>query len=156
MPGPSHRTRSVVDAAQAVAAAQAAGVRLVRFEYCDVSGVARTKTVQVDSLPSKMVEGVGLTRAQMSINLLKVGILGLVVPSLSLAIVALPPLRERLHHRVLLLGASMGNTGYWGLPVALALLPAQAWAAVVVYDLAGSLVTWSMGPVLLQIGRAHV
>ena len=60
-----------MDAAQAVAAAQAAGVRLVRFEYCDVSGVARTKTVQIESLPSKMVEGVGLTRAQMSINLLE-------------------------------------------------------------------------------------
>jgi len=46
-------------------------VRLVRFEYCDVSGVARTKTVSRESLPSKLVEGVGLTRAQMAINLLE-------------------------------------------------------------------------------------
>jgi glutamine synthetase len=48
-----------------------AGVQLVRFEYCDVSGVARTKTVHISQLRHKLVEGVGLTRAQMSINLLE-------------------------------------------------------------------------------------
>jgi len=52
-------------------AARAAGVRLVRFEYCDVSGVARTKAIHVDQLEHKLLEGVGLTRAQMSINLLE-------------------------------------------------------------------------------------
>ena len=56
---------------QLVAAARRAGVRLVRFEYCDVSGVARTKTVHVDQLAHKLVEGVNLTRAQMAINLLE-------------------------------------------------------------------------------------
>lgn len=60
-----------MDAEQVVAAARAAGVSLIRFEYCDVSGVARTKTVSVESLASKLVEGVGLTRAQMAINLLE-------------------------------------------------------------------------------------
>jgi glutamine synthetase len=54
-----------------VEAARAADVRLVRFEYCDVSGVARTKAIHVDQLEHKMLEGVGLTRAQMSINLLE-------------------------------------------------------------------------------------
>lgn len=57
--------RDVVDAARE------AGVQLVRFEYCDVSGVARTKAVHVTQLAHKLVEGVGLTRAQMSINLLE-------------------------------------------------------------------------------------
>jgi glutamine synthetase len=52
-------------------AATAAGVQLVRFEYCDASGVARTKTVHVSQLAHKLVEGVGLTRAQMSINMLE-------------------------------------------------------------------------------------
>src|ERR1700739_3015342 len=51
--------------------ATVAGVQLVRFEYCDVSGVARTKTVHISQLRHKLVEGVGLTRAQMSINLLE-------------------------------------------------------------------------------------
>ena len=51
--------------------ATAAGVQLVRFEYCDVSGVARTKTVHISQLAHKLIEGVGLTRAQMSINMLE-------------------------------------------------------------------------------------
>jgi glutamine synthetase len=54
-----------------VEAARRADVRLIRFEYCDVSGVARTKAIHVDQLEHKMLEGVGLTRAQMSINLLE-------------------------------------------------------------------------------------
>ena len=49
----------------------AADVRLIRFEYCDVSGVAHAKAVHVDQLEHKLLEGVGLTRAQMSINLLE-------------------------------------------------------------------------------------
>lgn len=57
--------------AEVVAAAGAAGVKLIRFEYCDVSGVARTKAVHVSQLEHKLVEGVALTRAQMSINLLE-------------------------------------------------------------------------------------
>ena len=51
--------------------AAAAGVQLVRFEYCDVSGIARTKTVHISQLAHKLIEGVGLTRAQMSINMLE-------------------------------------------------------------------------------------
>lgn len=54
-----------------VAAARRAGVKLIRFEYCDVSGVARAKAVHVSQLEHKLVEGVGLTRAQMSINMLE-------------------------------------------------------------------------------------
>ena len=32
---------------EVVAAAQGAGVTLIRFEYCDYSGVARTKAVHI-------------------------------------------------------------------------------------------------------------
>ncbi|HUY15972.1 MAG TPA: hypothetical protein VMV11_00275, partial [Acidimicrobiales bacterium] len=56
---------------EVIDAANAAGVELIRFEYCDASGVARTKTVHVSQLAHKLVEGVGLTRAQMSINMLE-------------------------------------------------------------------------------------
>ena len=49
----------------------ATDVRLIRFEYCDVSGVARTKAIHVDQLEHKLLEGVSLTRAQMAINLLE-------------------------------------------------------------------------------------
>lgn len=54
-----------------VTQARNAGVELVRFLYCDFSGVTRGKTVHVSSLPSKLREGVGLTRAQMAMNLVE-------------------------------------------------------------------------------------
>jgi glutamine synthetase len=60
-----------MNAKEVVAAARRAGVKLIRFEYCDVSGVARTKAIHVAQLEHKLVEGVSLTRAQMSINLLE-------------------------------------------------------------------------------------
>lgn len=60
-----------MDHSEIVSAAREAGVKLIRFEYCDVSGVARTKAIHIDSLQSKLLEGVSLTRAQMSINLLE-------------------------------------------------------------------------------------
>jgi glutamine synthetase len=60
-----------MDQREVLAQARRAGVKLIRFEYCDVSGVARAKAVHVSQLGHKLVEGVGLTRAQMSINLLE-------------------------------------------------------------------------------------
>jgi glutamine synthetase len=54
-----------------VARAQADGVRLVRFLYCDLSGVIRGKNVHVDRLASRMESGIGLTRAQNAINMLE-------------------------------------------------------------------------------------
>ena len=46
-------------------------VRLVRFLYCDPSGVIRGKAVHVDRLASKMHEGVGVTRGQNAVNMLE-------------------------------------------------------------------------------------
>lgn len=54
-----------------VSEARNAGVQLVRFLYCDFSGVTRGKTVHARSLPEKLREGVGLTRAQMAMGLLE-------------------------------------------------------------------------------------
>jgi glutamine synthetase len=54
-----------------VAAARRDDLRLVRFEYCDASGVARTKAIHVAQLEHKLLEGVSLTRAQMAINVLE-------------------------------------------------------------------------------------
>jgi glutamine synthetase len=51
--------------------ARADGVRLVRFLYCDPSGVIRGKNVHVDRLAGRMREGVGLTRAQNAVNMLE-------------------------------------------------------------------------------------
>ena len=61
-----------------------------------------------------------------------------------------PQLRDLLPVRSLQLGAVVGNTAYFGLPVALALLPPAALSFSITYDLVGTLVTWSIGPVLLN------
>ena len=55
-----------------------------------------------------------------------------------------------LPSRSLQLGAIVGNTGYFGLPVAIALLPSEALGFSVIYDLIGTLITWSAGPLLLS------
>jgi len=44
-------------------------MRLIRFLYCDPSGVIRGKTVHSSQFESKLSEGVGLTRAQNAVNL---------------------------------------------------------------------------------------
>ena len=45
-------------------------VRLIRFLYCDPSGVIRGKAVHLDRLASRMHSGVGLTRGQNAVNML--------------------------------------------------------------------------------------
>ena len=55
---------------EVVARATADHVRLVRFLYCDPSGVIRGKAVHLDRLASRMVSGVGLTRGQNAVNML--------------------------------------------------------------------------------------
>ena len=60
-----------MDLHDVVAAARHDNTRLIRFEYCDLSGVARSKAIHVDQLEHKLVEGVSLTRAQMAINVLE-------------------------------------------------------------------------------------
>ena len=55
---------------EVVARATADQVRLVRFLYCDPSGVIRGKAVHLDRLASRMTSGVGLTRGQNAVNML--------------------------------------------------------------------------------------
>lgn len=91
-----------------------------------------------------------LLRADPSVSLIRAGLFGLATPLFCLILVWLPPLRMRMDHPLLRLGAAFGNTGYWGLPVAVVLLPPEAFAAAAIYDAAGTLVTWSAGPMLLR------
>lgn len=44
-------------------------IRIVRFLYCDPSGVIRGKTAHASQMGSKLTEGLGLTRAQHAVNL---------------------------------------------------------------------------------------
>ncbi|MEB3254243.1 MAG: AEC family transporter [Synechococcus sp.] len=47
------------------------------------------------------------------------------------------------------LGCCIGNTAYFGVPLALAFLPAEALPITIGYDLGATLTTWSVGPLLL-------
>ncbi len=57
--------------AEVIVLAQTAHVQLVRFLYCDHSGITRAKAIHVSHLAHKLSEGIGLTRAQMAMNLLE-------------------------------------------------------------------------------------
>jgi len=60
-----------VNNAEVINRAQNAGIQLVRFLYCDHSCVTRAKAIHVSHLSNKLREGIGLTRAQMAMNLLE-------------------------------------------------------------------------------------
>lgn len=54
------------------------------------------------------------------------------------------------------LGAVVGNTAYFGIPAALALLPTEAVGYAISYDLAATLFTWTIGPSLLAGRRLRL
>ena len=59
------------------------------------------------------------------------------------------PLRRTLHGPCGQLGCCVGNTAYFGVPAALALLPASALPITIGYDLGATLLAWSVGPLLI-------
>lgn len=84
------------------------------------------------------------------------GLFSLVLTSMGLMVTRQwPQLSRALPARSLQLGAVVGNTAYFGLPVAIALLPAAALSFSITYDLVGTLVTWSVGPLLLSGQRSR-
>jgi predicted permease len=95
-----------------------------------------------------------LLRSGLHSDLLIAGLMAAMASGGGLLLIrGLPPLRTRLPAGSLQLGSVVGNTAYWGLPTALALLPPEALASVISYDLVGTLLTWSVGPLLVE-GRA--
>ncbi len=91
--------------------------------------------------------------------LLKSGLELPLIESAALALVAIGSLMTILNsfigiknlilNRTLQLGSAFGNTGYFGIPVSLALLPNQALIYSIGFDLGATLVIWSIGPLLL-------
>ncbi|MEO1003371.1 MAG: malate transporter [Cyanobacteria bacterium J06638_7] len=66
-----------------------------------------------------------------------------------LLLTGLPLLRAGFSSPSQRLGAVVGNTAYFGIPAALALLPAGAVGYSISYDLAATLLTWCIGPALI-------
>src|SRR2546430_2884981 len=57
-------------AAHVTVQARRAGVRLVRFLYTDNGGVTRGKSTHVESLASRLTDGIALTVAMQAMNML--------------------------------------------------------------------------------------
>ena len=97
-----------------------------------------------------------LLRAGLHRELLVAAGVTALVNGLGLALVQrFGPLRGALPSPCLRLGSVVGNTGYFGIPMALALLPPQALGFSITYDLVGTFFTWSAGPVLVSGRGAH-
>ena len=62
--------RSTSAAAHVTEQARRAGVRLVRFLYTDNGGITRGKATHVESLGSRLTDGIGLTVAMQAMNML--------------------------------------------------------------------------------------
>ena len=69
MTGP-YRRSGCASAQELIERVQADQVSLLRFAYCDLAGITRCKAIHVSQLPDRLVSGVGLTRAQMALNVL--------------------------------------------------------------------------------------
>ena len=61
----------------------------------------------------------------------------------------IPKVKQLMSRPTLQLASSFGNTGYFGIPVALALLPSKALTMSIGYDLGATLLIWSLGPSFL-------
>lgn len=72
------------------------------------------------------------------------------IASWMLALQALPPRLRPVQTPTLQIGCVLGNTAYFGIPVALALLPSHALPMSIGYDLGATLLAWSLGPFWLQ------
>jgi predicted permease len=97
-----------------------------------------------------------LLRSGLRPELLDTALLALAGTGLFLLVIGtLPLLRHRIPSASLRLGSAIGNTTYWGLPVALALLPPEAIGHTISFDLIGTLLCWSTGPLLLRQAPAR-
>ncbi|MEA5392509.1 malate transporter [Cyanobium gracile UHCC 0139] len=91
-----------------------------------------------------------LLRAGFRAELVAAALMAAAASGLGLLLLRLPALGRYVPGGSLQLGCIVGNTGYWGLPVALALLPAEAIGFTIAFDLMATLITWSLGPLLVD------
>ena len=91
-----------------------------------------------------------LLKSGLELPLIESAALALVAISFLMTILnRLPSVNNLIQNRTLQLGSAFGNTGYFGIPVSLALLPDHALIYSIGFDLGATLVIWSLGPILL-------
>ena len=92
-----------------------------------------------------------LLKAGIALPLLEASVKALVAIGLMMTILnCIPILKRYIPSQGLKLGSGFGDTGYFGIPVSLALLPNQALIYSIGFDLGATLVIWSVGPLLLS------
>ena len=62
----------------------------------------------------------------------------------------LPLSKDYIHNKSLILGSGFGNTGYFGIPVSLALLPNHSLVYSMGFDIGATLVVWVVGPMMFS------
>ena len=88
-----------------------------------------------------------LLQVGLDFRLLKASFLAvLMIGLLILLLRSIPKVKLLISRPTLQLASAFGNTGYVGIPVALALIPSQALPISIGYDLGATLLIWSMGP----------
>ncbi len=91
-----------------------------------------------------------LLKAGLNIQLVETALIAIIFISLSIIILNyIPRLNKHLDSRTLQLGATFGNTGYFGIPVSLSLLPNDSLIYSIGFDLGATLIIWSLGPLFL-------
>tara|TARA_B100000965_G_C19598146_1_gene761200 strand:+ start:3673 stop:4545 length:873 start_codon:yes stop_codon:yes gene_type:complete len=91
-----------------------------------------------------------LLKSGLDFQLIKSAGIALVAISFLMTILNyLPVAKKYIPNRSLQLGSGFGNTGYFGIPVSLTLLPNHALIYSIGFDLGATLVIWSLGPMLL-------
>ena len=91
-----------------------------------------------------------LLKSHMSLSLIKAAAMASIVIGLMIIMMnCIPQFKEKIAERTLQLGSCFGNTGYFGLPVSLTLLPSQAFIYSVGYDLGATIILWCLGPLFL-------
>ncbi len=98
-----------------------------------------------------------LLKAGLKPQLMEAAATALVAIGILMAIInCLPLFRKYISNPTLILGCSFGNTGYFGIPVSLALLPNQALIYSIGFDIGATLVIWSIGPIVLNYDSKNI
>ncbi len=81
---------------------------------------------------------------------------GIACTAILLTILLIKTIAKYQNKPTLLLGSVFGNSGYFGIPISLALLPKEAFSFIIGYDLGSTLLIWSIGPIYLSISSHNI
>ena len=92
-----------------------------------------------------------LLKSGLELPLIQSAVMALVAISILMTILnCLPVLKHYIPNRAHQLGCGFGNTGYFGIPVSLALLPKSALVYSMGFDIGATFVIWIVGPMMLS------